>query len=82
MAITYNEQFKIFKLDTANTSYMIGIVDEEQFVGHIYYGAKIRMQDAVYLMRTAENPLVPSINNRERCSFLDTFPMESGTWCR
>ena len=76
MAITYNEQFKIFKLDTANTSYMIGIVDEEQFVGHIYYGAKIRMQDAVYLMRTAENPLVPSINNRERCSFLDTFPME------
>ena len=76
MAITYNEQFKIFKLDTANTSYMIGIVDEEQFVGHIYYGAKIRMQDAAYLMRTAENPLVPSINNRERCSFLDTFPME------
>ena len=76
MAITYNEQLKIFKLDTANTSYMIGIVDEEQFVGHIYYGAKIRMQDAVYLMRTAENPLVPSINNRERCSFLDTFPME------
>lgn len=43
MAITYNEQLKIFKLDTANTSYMIGIVDEEQFVGHIYYGAKIRM---------------------------------------
>ena len=76
MAITYNEQFKIFKLDTANTSYMIGIVDEEQFVGHIYYGAKIRMQDATYLMRTMENPLVPSINNRERCSFLDTFPME------
>ena len=76
MAITYNEQLKIFKLDTANTSYMIGIVDEEQFVGHIYYGAKIRMQDATYLMHTMENPLVPSINNRERCSFLDTFPME------
>ena len=76
MAITYNEQLEIFKLDTANTSYMIGIVDEEQFVGHIYYGAQIRMQDAAYLMRTAENPLVPSINNRERCSFLDTFPME------
>lgn len=76
MAITYNEQFKIFKLDTAHTSYMIGIVDEEQFIGHIYYGAKIRMQDANYLMRTTENPLVPSVNNRERCSFLDTFPME------
>ncbi|MDD6292207.1 MAG: alpha-galactosidase [Lachnospiraceae bacterium] len=76
MAITYDEKNKIFKLDSAHTSYMIGIVDKEQFIGHIYYGAKIRMQDASYLMRTDENPLVPSINNRERCSFMDTFPME------
>lgn len=60
MAITYNEQLKIFKLDTANTSYMIGIVDEEQFVGHIYYGAKIRMQDATYLMAQVDFPLCAS----------------------
>lgn len=76
MAITYDEQNKIFKLDSAHTSYLIGIVDEEQFVGHIYYGAKIRMQDASYLMRTDEAPFVPSENNRERCAFMDTFPME------
>lgn len=76
MAITYDEKTKIFKLDSAHTSYMIGIVDQEQFVGHIYYGAKLRMQDALYLMRTEENPFVPSVNNRERCSFMDTFPME------
>ncbi len=76
MAINFDAKNKIFQLDTANTSYLIGIVDKEQFVGHIYYGAKIRMQDAAYLMRTGENPLVPSVNNRERCSFMDAFPTE------
>ena len=30
---------KLFKLDTADTSYVIGAVDEEMFLGHIYYGA-------------------------------------------
>lgn len=76
MSVTFDGEKKIFKLDTAHTSYMIAIVDEEQFVGHVYYGAKIRMQDATGLLRITENPLVPSVNNRERCSFYDTFPTE------
>ena len=41
MNITYNEQNRIFKLDTAKTSYCIGIVDEENFIGHVYYGSKL-----------------------------------------
>ena len=40
MNITYNEQNRIFKLDTAKTSYCIGIVDEENFIGHVYYGVR------------------------------------------
>ncbi len=40
--ITYNEKERVFKLDTPNTTYMIGIVDEENFVGHIYYGRRIQ----------------------------------------
>ena len=42
MAVQYMEKEKMFQLDTARTSYVIGIVDEEQFVGHVYYGKKIR----------------------------------------
>ena len=76
MNITYNEQNRVFKLDTAHTSYCIGIVDEENFVGHIYYGSKLEEDNLAYLMRTAEAPFVPSQNNRDRTSFLDTFPME------
>lgn len=76
MNITYNEKNRVFKLDTAHTSYCIGIVDEENFVGHIYYGRKLTEDNLVYLLRTMEAPFVPSQNNRDRNSFLDTFPTE------
>lgn len=76
MNITYHEQNKIFKLDTPHTSYCIGIADEENFLGHVYYGRKLSENNLTYLMRTDEMPFVPSRNNRDRLSFLDTFPME------
>ena len=77
--ITYCEKARVFKLDTPDTSYMIGIVDEENFVGHIYYGKRLKDAEASYLMRTQEPPFVPSVNNRERCSFYDCFPFEYPT---
>lgn len=76
MQISYNEKNRVFKIDTEHTSYCIGIVDEENFVGHIYYGRKLPDDNLSYLMRTMEPPFVPSENNRDRCSFLDSFPME------
>ena len=76
MQINYNEQNRVFKIDTEHTSYCIGIVDEENFVGHIYYGRKLTDDTLCYLMRTMAQPFVPSRNNRDRTSFLDTFPLE------
>ena len=76
MSIKYNEDSRIFELDTDNTSYRIGIADKEGFVGHIYYGQRIRSQKCDQFLRTWEGPFVPSENNRERCSFMDTFPVE------
>lgn len=76
MNISYNEKSRVFKLDTPHTSYCIGIVDEENFIGHIYYGRKLSEDNLVYRMRTMEPPFVPSQNNRDRTSFLDSFPME------
>lgn len=76
MSIRYDEANRIFELDTRNTSYRIGIADEEGFVGHIYYGQKIHPQKCDQFLRTWEAPFVPSKNNRERCSFMDTFPTE------
>ena len=79
MAIIYNENSKSFKLDTKSTSYVIGIVDAEGFVGHAYFGKKLGEDDVTYLMRTGEAPFTPQTNERDRLSFLDSFPQEYPT---
>ena len=76
MNILFDDEKKIFKIDTEHTSYVMAVVDEEGFLGHVYYGTKISDMDVNNLLRTEENPFVPSKNNRDRSSFLDTFPME------
>ena len=76
MGIFYDEQSRSFKLDTKASSYVISVVDDEGFIGHAYYGDKISDTDVRYLLRTDENPFMPSKNNRERGSFFDAFPTE------
>ncbi len=76
MSIQYFSNEKVFKLDTPNTSYMMAIVDEEQFLGHVYYGPKVSDFNLNHLMRIDESPFVPSRLARERMSFYDSFPME------
>lgn len=76
MGIKYYEQQRIYKLDTPHTSYLMAVVDKENFLGHMYYGERLEDYDLLYLLRTGEAPFVPSENNRDRCSFMDSFPME------
>ncbi len=73
--ITFDEKNRMFKLDTKNTTYSIAVVDEEGFAGHVYYGRRIS-DGALHTLRINENPFVPSVNNRDRSSFLDSFPTE------
>ncbi len=73
--IQFDENRQIFKLDTPNTSYVMGIVDGG-YLGHIYYGKRLSDMNLKYLLRTEEPPFVPAVNDREKVSFLDTFPME------
>lgn len=75
MGITFCNERRLFKLDTANTTYMIGLT-EEGYLGHIYYGKKLQKAGGLYCLRTAEPPYTPSVNQREKASFLDCFPME------
>ncbi len=76
MEINYLEKDRIFVIETENTSYIMGIVDEEGFLGHLYYGEKIDSNDAAYLLKTVEPQYTPSDNMRDRSSFLDRFPFE------
>ncbi|SFC99548.1 alpha-galactosidase [Butyrivibrio sp. YAB3001] len=76
MDIRYIEKDRIFVIETDNTSYVMGIVDEEGFLGHFYYGDKIGSEDSSYLLSIIDPQYTPSSNNRDRSSFLDRFPFE------
>lgn len=78
MGIQFDETKKMFKLDTENTTYMLGIT-EEGYIGHVYYGKRLRGFGGRYRLRTEEAPYTPSVNKREKSSFLDFFPMEYPT---
>ncbi|MCR4903284.1 MAG: alpha-galactosidase, partial [Butyrivibrio sp.] len=79
MDIRYLEKERVFVLETVNTSYVLGIVDEEGFVSHLYYGDKIKAEDAPYLLKMVEPQFTPSSNMRDRSSFMDRFPFEYST---
>ena len=79
MSIRFDEDLRIFQLDTPNTSYILGIQDAFGYLLHYYYGKKLQPGDVTYLARTWEAPYTPDRNGREKLSFLDSAPMEYPT---
>ena len=75
MGIRYIEEKKIFQMDTEHTTYLIGLT-EEGYVGHIYYGQRLKRAGSNYLLRTKEAPYTPSVYEREKMVFMDFFPFE------
>lgn len=80
MGIAYDPRERVFQLDTPHTTYLIGIVDAEGFLGQIYYGPRIPADPMRYLLRLEEPPYAPSREPGERVSFYDTFPFEYPAW--
>ena len=77
MGIRFLEDEKIFWLDTPNTTYLMGLVSVEGFLGHLYYGKRLKgIEGAMLLSRVQESPYVPEDNDRDRSSFFDAFPFE------
>ena len=78
MAVQFNEDKKIFRLDTEKSTYLMGLTPEG-YLGHIYYGDRLYRDAENYMLRMEEPPYTPSVNKREKSSFLDSFPMEYPT---
>ena len=78
MAVHFNEDKKIFRLDTETSTYLMGLTPEG-YLGHIYYGDRLYKAAENYMLRMEEPPYTPSVNKREKSSFLDSFPMEYPT---
>lgn len=76
MGIYFDEGKRIFKLDTPNTSYIMGVADSFGYLLHLYYGKKLGGNDVAFMSRTYEPPFTPEKNGRDKLSFLDCAPME------
>ncbi len=79
MSIIYYEKDRTFLLNGGNVSYVISIIDDDNFIGHIYFGKRIDYCDMAYMIRGSEYPFLPSHNNRDRIGFVDRFPNEYAT---
>lgn len=75
MPIKFNEKSKMFSLYAKDTLYATAVVDDG-YLAHVYYGKTVPDSDLTYLLRLDENPLTPSVNLREKASFMDVLPME------
>ena len=80
MAIVYNENKKTFSLHTARTTYQLKI-GNLNYVKHLYYGATIRDEDLVYLIRQYDRGFSgnPYDSLKERTFSLDAQPQEFTT---
>ena len=79
MGIYFDEYKRIFKLDTPNTSYIMGIADSYGYLLHYYYGARLNGNDVSFMARIHEPPYTPERNARDKLSFLDCAPFEYPT---
>ena len=80
MPISYNEQLRVFRLDTPRTTYLMGLAGSENFLGHIYYGPPVPDDDLRFLLRLEEKPFTPDECPQDRASFYDCFPFEYPAW--
>ena len=75
MHITYDETLKLFRLTAGDMLYAMGITDGA-YLAHIYFGKNLPDADLTELLRLDENPFTPSVNNRDKASYMDTLPFE------
>ena len=76
MSVSYNEKERVFRLDTPGSTYLIGLVDEEGFLGHIYYGKRIPDDNMQYLLRIGPGKQTPYRERGDQVSFLGELPTE------
>lgn len=75
MSISFHPEERTFHLDTPGSTYLIALVDEPGFLGHMYYGRRIPDSDMRHLLRL--DPAQPPFPLRaDQTAFLDELPTE------
>ncbi len=79
MSIIYDEKKRVFKLDTANSSYAFHVTEGGRLL-HLYYGGRIPETDLTYLLRIPDDaPFIPSDHDAMGPLSYDCAPLEFPT---
>ncbi len=79
MSIIYDENKKVFKLDTAKSTYAFHVTNDGTLL-HLYYGAKIPETDITHMLRIpGDEPFVPAVHDSMGPHSFDCAPMEFPT---
>ena len=65
MKITYDEKHRIFRLDCAGMTYAMSVVDEEGFLGHLWFGAEAGEDDLYAAIDKVEEKLNGELRKRK-----------------
>lgn len=81
MAITFDQENKLFTIQTKNATYQM-MVSSYQHLIHVYYGAKIGSMELSYLIRGINRGFSgnPYEGGNDRGYSLDTYPQEYSTF--
>ena len=79
MGITWNEKERVFHLRTPRTSYLIGIVDAEGFIAHLYYGPRVPDDDLKQLIWLGFERPEAYAETGNQLRYLSSLPMEYST---
>lgn len=73
--ITADEKNGLFRLDTPNTTYVLGVADGT-YLEHLYYGKRLPDGDLSALWEDPCAAPAPSVLPREKTGYLDSAPFE------
>lgn len=79
MGIRFDEENKIFQINTPNTTYLMGVA-QGKYLGHLYYGKRMESCDGAYLMRMSAGEAAKHSYRRDKVALMDSFFFEYPTW--
>ena len=79
MSIVFDENKRVFKLDTEKSSYAFHITDSRNLL-HLYYGGYIPETDITHMLRIPnDEPFVPAVHDAMGPHSFDCAPIEFPT---
>ena len=78
-SIVFDEQKKIFALNTGGSSYLMGLAENgegKKYLGHIGFTKRVNNPSGADMLRLTEYSYINEGRPADKCTFMDGFPFE------